>query len=52
MQVDPKIYNFEFSETACESPYLQLPLSDTSECNKLLGHKLINFRLIMFQMPK
>lgn len=52
MKVEPKIYQFEFSEHNCETPFVPLPLVDSAECNKLLASKFINLRLIMFQMPK
>lgn len=52
MKVNPYINRFEFSESSNESPYVNLPLLDSNECNKLLASKAINFRLIMFQMPK
>ena len=52
MKVKPKIYHYEFSENNCEAPYVLLPLDGFTECNRLLGGKSINFRLIMFQMPK
>ena len=44
MQVQPKIYHFEFTETTCESPLVALPLTDSAECNKVLSGKAINCR--------
>ena len=52
MKVKPVIYHHEFSENNCEAPYVLLPLDGSAECNRLLGGKSINFRLIMFQMLK
>ncbi|XP_046999680.1 cysteine and histidine-rich protein 1 homolog [Schistocerca americana] len=52
MKVSPKIHKFEFTDQENESPYVQLPLPDTAECNRLLAAKAINFRLIMFVMSK
>ncbi|EFX90213.1 hypothetical protein DAPPUDRAFT_190307 [Daphnia pulex] len=52
MQVQPKIYHFEFSESNCESPLVAFPLTDSAECNKVLSGKAINCRLIMFMCPK
>jgi len=52
MKVSPCLYRFDFTETSLESPYTLLPLKDSAECNKLLAAKAINFRLIMFQLPK
>lgn len=52
MQVLPKIYHFEFTETTCESPLVAFPLRDSAECNKVLSGKAINCRLIMFMCPK
>lgn len=34
------------------SEYQIFPLPDSSECNKLLATKAINFRLIMFLLSK
>ena len=39
-----------FQENASE--YQLFPLPDSSECNKLLAAKAINFRLIMFLLSK
>ena len=45
MQIQPKIYHFEFSESNCESPLVAFPLTDSAECNKVLSGKAINCRL-------
>ncbi|KAL0279055.1 UNVERIFIED_CONTAM: hypothetical protein PYX00_000693 [Menopon gallinae] len=52
MKVKPRIYKFDFTEKECESPYNQLPLPDSTECNRLLASKAINFRMIMFLVLK
>lgn len=52
IRVQPKIYHFEFSESANESQLVIFPLSDSAECNKILSGKSINCRLIMFMCPK
>ncbi|PNF15935.1 Cysteine and histidine-rich protein 1-like protein [Cryptotermes secundus] len=52
MKVNAKIHKFEFTDQENESPYVQLPLADTAECNRLLAAKVINFRLIMFLSSK
>lgn len=44
MKVKPKIYHFDFTEQESESPYVELPLEDASECNRLLALKAINCR--------
>lgn len=44
MKVKPRIYKFDFCDQNNESPYMQLPLPDTAECNRLLAAKAINFR--------
>jgi hypothetical protein len=46
MQVQPKIYHFEFSESNCESPLVAFPLTDSAECNKVLSGKAINCRFV------
>ena len=48
----PAIYEFEFGPEASESQYNALPLAKSSECNRLLAAKTINFRLILVQIQK
>ena len=50
--ISPVIYEFEFGPDALESPYNALPLAKSSECNRLLAAKTINFRLVMVQTQK
>lgn len=52
MKIHPRVYNFEFNDSQCESSYQPFSLHDSAECNRLLAAKAINFRLIMFQIPK
>ncbi|KAH8302394.1 hypothetical protein KR044_005910 [Drosophila immigrans] len=50
MKVSTQIYKHEFTETSTESDYYVLPLPDgngasgSSECNRMLANKGINFR--------
>jgi hypothetical protein len=50
MKVNAKIHKFEFTDQENESPYVQLPLADTAECNRLLAAKVINFRYVNPQL--
>ncbi|XP_030385557.1 cysteine and histidine-rich protein 1 homolog [Scaptodrosophila lebanonensis] len=57
MKVSTQIYKHDFTETSTESDYYLLPLPDSSancssECNRLLSNKGINFRLLMFLLNK
>ncbi|XP_016926283.3 zinc finger TRAF-type-containing protein 1 homolog [Drosophila suzukii] len=58
MKVSTQIYKHEFTETSTESEYYVLPLPDgiggsgSSECNRMLANKGINFRLLMFLLNK
>lgn len=52
MKVKTQIYKHEFTDSENESEYFLLPLPDSSECNRLLASKAINFRLIMFLLSK
>ncbi|XP_055305504.1 zinc finger TRAF-type-containing protein 1 homolog [Sitodiplosis mosellana] len=52
MKVNTQIYKHDFTDQENESPYFLLPLLDSSECNRLLASKAINFRLIMFLLSK
>ncbi|XP_076335357.1 zinc finger TRAF-type-containing protein 1 homolog isoform X1 [Tachypleus tridentatus] len=52
MKINPRLYQYEFSDASAESPYRTISLADSSECNKLLAAKAINFRLIMFHVSK
>ncbi|XP_034480306.1 cysteine and histidine-rich protein 1 homolog [Drosophila innubila] len=58
MKVSTQIYKHEFTETSTESDYYVLPLPDgtgstgSSECNRMLANKGINFRLLMFLLNK
>ncbi|XP_037933997.1 cysteine and histidine-rich protein 1 homolog isoform X2 [Teleopsis dalmanni] len=48
MKVATQIYRHDFTDQCTESDYYVLPLPDSSECNRLLSNKGINFRLLMF----
>lgn len=52
MKVNTQIYKHDFTDQENESEYFLLPLPDSSECNRLLASKAINFRLIMFLLSK
>jgi hypothetical protein len=52
IKVNPRVYQFNFTENETETAYESVPLSDTAECNRLLAAKTINFRLIMFLASK
>ncbi|XP_059612144.1 zinc finger TRAF-type-containing protein 1 homolog [Phlebotomus argentipes] len=52
MKLTTKIYKHDFTDTENMSEYNLLPLPDSSECNRLLASKAINFRLIMFLLSK
>ncbi|XP_017029789.1 zinc finger TRAF-type-containing protein 1 homolog [Drosophila kikkawai] len=58
MKVSTQIYQHYFTETSTESDYYVLPLPDgiggtgSSECNRMLANKGINFRLLMFLLNK
>nr|KAG5696618.1 hypothetical protein BaRGS_034079 [Batillaria attramentaria] len=50
MKLNPVIYEHEFSSTEPDSGYRELPLIDSTECNKLLALKTISLRAILFQV--
>lgn len=52
MKVNTQIYKHDFTDQDNESEYYLLPLPDSSECNRLLAAKAINFRLLMFLLNK
>lgn len=52
MKVSTQIYKHDFTDQNTESDYYTLPLPDSSECNRLLSNKAINFRLLMFLLNK
>ncbi|KAK3086385.1 hypothetical protein FSP39_017668 [Pinctada imbricata] len=47
MKVNPVVYSHEFSSDNTETDYNDLPIVDSTECNKLLASKTINLRVIM-----
>jgi len=48
----PAIHEFAFGPETLESAYNPLPLAASSECNRLLAAKTINFRLILVNTQK
>ena len=50
--INPKIYRHEFTAEAMEAPFVELPMNSYVDCNKQLASKLINLRVIIFQVPK
>lgn len=45
--VDPVVYEFEFTGDVTESPYQELPLPDSVDCNRMLAAKHINLRFAL-----
>ncbi|XP_046563259.1 cysteine and histidine-rich protein 1-like [Haliotis rubra] len=50
MKVNPAIYEHEFTSDSTETEVKHFPITDSTECNKLLATRTINFRIIMFQV--
>lgn len=50
MKMNPVIYEHEFSSKEPESGFKELPLVDSTECNKILAMKTISLRAILFQV--
>jgi len=50
--LSPAIYEFDFGPDVLESQYHALPLAKSTECNRLLAAKTVNFRLILVQIQK
>ena len=46
--ISPCVHSFEFTQSKFETEYIKFNIS-SSDCNKLLGSKTINFRFFMFQ---
>jgi hypothetical protein len=49
VQIIPRVHTFEFNQNKSETEYIKLNISST-DCNKLLAAKTINFRFYMFQV--
>ena len=47
VSTNPAIHTFEFNANKLDTDYIKLNIS-SSDCNKLLAAKVINFRLFMF----
>lgn len=50
--LSPAIYEFDFGPDSMESAYNALLLAKSSECNRLIAAKTINFRLVLVQIQK
>jgi hypothetical protein len=48
VNISPAVHSFEFSPNKTETDYIRFNIT-SSDCNKLLGSKTINFRFFMFQ---
>lgn len=51
-KIKPTIYRHEFSADTSEAPSRRLMVEDAIECNRILSHKVINLRVLMFQVSK
>ncbi len=47
--INARVQTFEFSQNKLETDYIKLDIK-SSDCNKLLASKIINFRFFMFQI--
>lgn len=50
LSVNPTLHYHEFSADALESEFYELAFVDNLEANKMLASKIINLRLMMFQL--
>lgn len=46
--INPSLHSFEFNQNKLETDYIKFNIN-SSDCNKLLASKVINFRFFMFQ---
>ena len=51
LSVMPTLQHHEFVVDAMESEFYELAFVDSLEANKMLSEKIINLRLMMFQIP-
>jgi len=51
-KIKPAIYRHEFSGDTIEAPSRRLMVEDSIECNRILSHRVINVRVLMFQVSK
>ena len=51
-KIKPTIYRHEFTSDTLEAPSRQLMVEDAVECNRVLSHRVINLRVLMFQVSK
>ena len=52
ININPAIHECEFSNENTETAFKELPIAQSTDCNKLLAAKTVNMRLIMFQVSK
>lgn len=50
LSVVPTLHHHEFAGDAMESEFYELSFVDSLEANKMLAEKIINLRLMMFQV--
>ena len=51
-KIKPAIYRHEFTSDTAEAPSRRLMVEDSIECNRILSHRVINLRVLMFQVSK
>lgn len=51
-KIKPTIYRHEFTSDSTEAPSRRLLVEDSIECNRILSHRAINLRVLMFQVSK
>lgn len=51
-KIKPAIYRHEFTGETVETPSRKLMVEDAIECNRILSHRVINLRVLMFQVSK
>lgn len=51
-KLKPVIYRHEFTPDTAEAPSRRLHVTDSIECNRILSHRVINLRILMFQVSK
>lgn len=51
-KIKPAIYRHEFTSDTSDAPSRQLMVEDSIECNRILSQRVINLRVLMFQVIK
>lgn len=51
-KIKPTIYRHEFTNESVEAPSKRLLVEDSIECNRILSQRVINLRVLMFQVSK